>query len=85
MCILHSKFDLMKQIIDTWLFDEGECIYVDGLRWQHPNGWGLVRASNTSPYLILRFEANSKESMSHIKELFRERFKALDPNLQLPF
>ncbi len=81
----HSKFDLMTKIIDSWRFDEGECVYVDGLRWQHQNGWGLVRASNTSPYLILRFEADSNESMNHIKELFRAKFKALDPNLQLPF
>ena len=81
----QQKFKLMSRIVDTWFFDEGRCLYIDGLRWQSNRGWGLVRASNTSPYLILRFEADNQEDLIYIQNLFKARFKALDPTLRLPF
>ncbi|MEW6658129.1 MAG: hypothetical protein AB1424_05685 [Thermodesulfobacteriota bacterium] len=44
-------------------------IEVDGARFLHPEGWGLVRASNTQPVLVLRFEAASQETLQEIKDL----------------
>jgi phosphomannomutase/phosphoglucomutase len=43
---------------------------LDGVRVDYDNGWGLVRASNTSPKLTLRFEADSEEDLSQIKAAF---------------
>jgi len=58
---------------------------IDGIRADWPDGWGLVRASNTTPVLVLRFEAESKERLAQIQKVFREQMLALDPGLTLPF
>ncbi len=58
---------------------------IDGLRADFEEGWGLVRASNTTPILVVRFEADSKESMNIIKEAFRMQMMAVNSELRLPF
>ena len=58
---------------------------IDGLRVDWPDGWGLVRASNTTPVLVLRFDADSEEALDRIRGQFREQLLALDPALPLPF
>ena len=58
---------------------------IDGLRADFEDGWGLVRASNTTPSLILRFEANTEAGLKRIKEEFRALMKKVDPAVQLPF
>jgi phosphomannomutase/phosphoglucomutase len=58
---------------------------IDGLRADFEDGWGLVRASNTTPSLILRFEANTEAALSRIKEEFRALMRKVDPAVQLPF
>lgn len=58
---------------------------IDGLRVDWPDGWGLVRASNTTPVLVMRFDADSNEAMTRIKTAFREQLLAQDPDLSLPF
>ncbi len=60
-------------------------ITVDGLRVEFPHSWGLVRASNTTPSLVLRFEADDAAAMSEIQERFRRQLWALQPNMALPF
>ncbi len=60
-------------------------ITVDGLRVEFPQSWGLVRASNTTPSLVLRFEADDAAAMSEIQERFRRQLWALQPNMALPF
>ena len=47
-------------------------ITVDGLRMVFENGWGLVRASNTTPVLVLRFEATTEEELESIQEKVRK-------------
>ncbi len=64
---------------------DARLITVDGLRVEFPHGWGLVRASNTTPSLVLRFEADDPTSMGEIQERFRRQLWALQPNLTLPF
>ncbi len=58
---------------------------IDGLRIDYPNAWGLVRCSNTTPYLVVRFEADDEAALSMVKCKFRNHLLELDPSLQLPF
>ncbi|MNE71690.1 Phosphomannomutase/phosphoglucomutase [compost metagenome] len=55
------------------------------MRVDYPHGWGLVRASNTTPVLVLRFEADSAEELSRIQQVFHAQIKAVAPDLELPF
>lgn len=66
-------------------FEGARSTTIDGLRADWPNGWGLVRASNTTPILVLRFEADDVDALTRIQEAFRERLVALDPALSIPF
>ncbi|WP_244670095.1 hypothetical protein [Coxiella endosymbiont of Amblyomma nuttalli] len=67
------------------MFEDAEVITIDGLRVEFENGWGLVRPSNTSPYLILRFEANTKDELKRIEEMSRTQLLNIDSTLKLPF
>jgi phosphomannomutase/phosphoglucomutase len=49
------------------------------------DGWGLVRASNTTPVLVLRFDADSSDALARIQAAFREQLLAIKPDLVLPF
>ena len=60
-------------------------ITIDGVRVEFPWGWGLVRASNTTPVLVLRFEADDNQHLDRIKTLFREQLKAVDNTLPVNF
>ena len=58
---------------------------IDGLRADWEDGWGLVRASNTTPSLVLRFDADDEPSLRRVQEAFREQILAIDPGMNLPF
>jgi len=58
---------------------------IDGVRVDYPKGWGLVRASNTTPVLVLRFEADTEEELQRIKDVFHAQLKNAAPDLELPF
>ncbi|MDR0528104.1 MAG: phosphomannomutase/phosphoglucomutase [Zoogloeaceae bacterium] len=58
---------------------------LDGLRVEFSDGFGLARASNTTPVVVLRFEAESALALSRIQEIFRAALAALEPNLPLNF
>ncbi len=64
---------------------DSEKITIDGLRVNFSYGWGLVRPSNTSAYLTLRFEADTTENLEKIKKIFRAQLLAVNPSLNLPF
>ena len=66
-------------------FDGGRLSTIDGLRVDFDDGWGLVRASNTTPVLVLRFDADSREALARIQDAFRAQLLALKPDLKLPF
>lgn len=66
-------------------FAGAEIIDIDGLRAEFADGWGLVRASNTTPCLVLRFEADNEAALKRIQDQFREQIIKLDDSLQLPF
>jgi len=79
----HYKF--MDKFIDETRFEGAETITIDGIRVNYPNGWGLVRPSNTTPCLVLRFEANDEDTLNTIQNTFREKMLAVDSSLDLPF
>ncbi|WP_330947905.1 phosphomannomutase/phosphoglucomutase [Thermomonas sp. LB-4] len=58
---------------------------LDGVRVDWADGWGLVRASNTTPVLVMRFDADSSAAMARIQQAFRDNLLRLEPDLQLPF
>ena len=58
---------------------------IDGVRADYPDGWGLTRASNTTPSLILRFDADSEAALKRIQDTFREQLLLIEPSLKLPF
>ena len=55
-----------------------DIIDVDGVRIQFPEGWGLIRASNTQPALVLRFEAQSAEKLKEYRAIVDEKLKGLE-------
>ncbi|MCW8919043.1 MAG: phosphomannomutase/phosphoglucomutase [Gammaproteobacteria bacterium] len=66
-------------------FSDATLTTLDGLRVEYADGWGLVRASNTSPTLVLRFEADTAAALARIERRFRELLLELEPTLNLPF
>lgn len=66
-------------------FEGARVSTIDGLRADWPDGWGLVRASNTTPILVLRFEADNEEALARVQEGFRAAILAIRSDLTLPF
>ncbi|MDX2164041.1 MAG: phosphomannomutase/phosphoglucomutase [Gammaproteobacteria bacterium] len=66
-------------------FKHEKIIDIDGVRVEFKNGWGLVRGSNTTPHLVVRFEADDAQQLEKIKQLFHAEILAIDDSLQLPF
>ena len=66
-------------------FEGARASTIDGLRVDWNDGWGLVRASNTTPVLVLRFDADSEEVLGRILRDFSTQLHAVDPELKLPF
>lgn len=77
----ESKFDIVQKLLAKEVFQDGKVSTIDGLRVEFPKAWGLVRASNTSPALTLRFEADSSDALEKIQSLFREQLRSIDSNL----
>lgn len=65
--------------------DAREIITIDGLRVEYANGFGLMRASNTTPVIVLRFEADDAAGLKRIQDDFRRVLLAANQELQLPF
>lgn len=82
----EDKFSLMQALIDQAHFkDANDVMTIDGLRVNFEDGWGLVRPSNTSPYLVLRFEAVNQVILENIQQLFKTWMLSVKSDLVLPF
>ena len=81
----ESKFKIIENLQRFGDFGEGRINTIDGVRVGFPESWGLVRASNTTPVLVARFEANDEEQLETIKTLFRNNLLNVDSSLELPF
>ncbi len=62
-----------------------DVIRIDGLRVEYPDGFGLARGSNTTPVVVLRFEADTPEALERIKGEFRRVLNQTKPGIQIPF
>jgi len=80
-----EHFAFMDRLKAAARFDDGRITTIDGLRVDFADGWGLVRPSNTTPCLVIRFEGEDADAMARIQQRFRRLFLSLDPELQLPF
>ncbi|MDH3694392.1 MAG: phosphomannomutase/phosphoglucomutase [Gammaproteobacteria bacterium] len=76
---------LIEKLVATASFPDGELSTIDGVRVDFDNGFGLARASNTTPTIILRFEADNQENLAKIQDRFRDLFEQTQPGLELPF
>jgi phosphomannomutase/phosphoglucomutase len=79
----HAQF--MEQLIANADVGDGEITLIDGLRVDFPDAWGLVRPSNTTPCLTLRFEGKDHATLSRVQDRFRKLLLDVDPDLNLPF
>lgn len=80
-----ENFTFIDSLFKAANFSDGKITDIDGMRVDFPNGWGLVRASNTTPSLVIRFEADSEAAMSSIQEQFRRLMTKVKPGINLPF
>ncbi len=67
-----QQYDAMETLCNSVDFPDAEINTLDGVRVEYENCWGLVRASNTTPCLVLRFEGNDKEALKSIKKRFKD-------------
>ena len=81
----ETKFDMVEKFKDQMQFPDAELNTIDGVRVSIGNSWGLMRASNTSPKLVFRFEAESEEDLKDIKNLFELNLRDIFPDLELNF
>ena len=78
LAILDSDISVDPETLPTFfsILEEGRADFV--------NGWGILRASNTTPCLVMRFEADTKEEMFYIQEEFIKEIIKIDPTLEIP-
>jgi phosphomannomutase/phosphoglucomutase len=79
-CPEEMKFELVRRA-QEWFAARHEAVTVDGVRVLFPDGWGLVRASNTQPLLVLRFEAQTAERLAEIQALVTTKVDELKREL----
>ena len=78
-----KKFEIVKNFLDKARFEGGTKVTIDGLRVDFDDGWGLMRASNTTPKLVLRFEAKTSSRLKEIKNMFLDQLKLIDETIQI--
>ncbi len=81
-----EPFELVRRLKEQAKFDAAdEIITLDGVRVEYADGFGLARPSNTTPVVVLRFEADSDEALARIQTDFRQAIEAVWPGVSLPF
>lgn len=78
-----EKFTIMDRIVKNAEFPSGKVNTLDGVRVDYRDGWGLLRASNTTAALTARFEASSDEALEVVKHDFRSQILLVEPGLEL--
>lgn len=79
----HAEF--MGQVLAAGDFNDATVSTIDGLRVDFPDAWGLIRPSNTTPCLVLRFEGDDEQALARVQSRFRDMLLGIDPDLDLPF
>jgi len=81
-----EPFTLVKALQEQGQFDGAtNIVTIDGVRAEYPDGFGLARPSNTTPVVVLRFEADNEAALARIKDDFRKQLQKLKPDIQMPF
>ncbi|HFC29735.1 MAG TPA: phosphomannomutase/phosphoglucomutase [Oceanospirillales bacterium] len=80
-----ENYAFMEKFQKAASFPDANITTIDGIRADFADGWGLVRCSNTTPCLVLRFDANNEEALERIKAEFKQQILAVDDSLNLPF
>ena len=78
------QHDFMEKFKSSAIFEDAEISTIDGLRVDYDDGWGLLRASNTTSCLVMRFEAESKGRLLEIKNSFISQIRKIDSRLEIP-
>nr|WP_281645789.1 phosphomannomutase/phosphoglucomutase [Parendozoicomonas sp. Alg238-R29] len=81
----EKKFKLVERFANEATFEDGSTNTLDGIRVDYPWGWGLVRASNTTPNIVFRFEADDENGLKKVKDIFRHQLGTVEPRLTFPF
>ena len=81
----ERKFLYMERFKRETHFPQARLVLIDGVRAEYPWGWGLIRASNTTPNLVVRFEAQDQASLKRIQDKFRQSMLHIDADLAVPF
>ncbi len=80
-----EHFTVIKELVGRAHFPDAKLTTIDGLRADFTDGFGLVRASNTTPVLVFRFEADNQAALERIQHRFRELVLSVRPGVTLPF
>lgn len=80
-----ENFAFMTDLIAKANFPDAQIVDIDGLRVDFKDGWGLVRASNTTPTLVVRFEADNKQALERIEHQIKKLMVEVKDDIQLPF
>jgi phosphomannomutase/phosphoglucomutase len=80
-----EHYAFMQKLLARADFPDAKVTTIDGLRADFPDGFGLVRASNTTPVLVFRFEGDSAQALANIQQRFRNLVLDLEPDARLPF
>ena len=79
----ENKFNIIKTLVEEGDFGDARITTLDGIRADYQFGWGLVRASNTSSCLTMRFEADDEESLHQLKSIFVKELRKVDHTIQV--
>jgi len=77
--------EIVARFVAGAQFEGARLTTIDGLRADWEDGWGLVRASNTTPILVLRFEADNKDALARIMDDFRAHLGKVAPEVKATF
>ena len=80
-----AQHEFITAFVENANFEGAKLTTIDGLRADYPDGWGLVRASNTTPSLVIRFEADTTAALTRIQEEFRSTIQRTDSSIKIPF
>jgi phosphomannomutase/phosphoglucomutase len=86
-CPDEEKFALVEKFVSLAkkTFKQENVLDIDGARVKFPGlGWALIRASNTQPIVVMRFEGNSSEALTQVKGHFEQILSQLSPRLEIP-
>ena len=80
-----AQHRFVEKFVANARFEGAQLTTIDGVRADFEYGWGLVRASNTTPAIVIRFEAVNSDKLAQLQRDFKVQLLATDPSPTLPF